>query len=209
MATPPAHKLIGCYISPDALTSSETKDQVTNHSPARSQAAPRRLVLNIKSLDEMIEEAIVRKTRERGYTNDEDTSVPDTTERLELDSEVEEEPTLRRRKRQTNHPPGDSSTELKVEQVIDKRMITEYLVGYGGKGKKVMAQWVKKSDIPSALKAIHTFNRRLRECKFLGLKLPLNESQKGLKRGPGRPRKSLLRPQAQQQYDPSHQRNRQ
>lgn len=143
-----------------------------------------------------LEIGYVRKKHEQAYTKDEDTPVPNTTERQGPDSEEEEEPTLRRQKRKTMHQAEDSDTELEVDKVINKRTVTEYLVGYRGSGKEMTAQWVRKSDVPSAKEAINTFNRCLRECAFLGVELPPIDSQEPSKRGPGRPRKSLLRPRA-------------
>lgn len=104
------------------------------------------MTLNTKSLDEMIKEAIARKKREQGYNKGGDTSVPDpdTTERLGPDSEDDEKPPiLRRQKRKTMHQAEDSDTELEVDKVINKRTVTEYLVGYRGSGKEMTAQWVR------------------------------------------------------------------
>lgn len=57
--------------------------------------------------------------------------------------------------------PDDSDTELDVDDVIDKRLVTEYLVSYGGQGREG-ARWVKKSQIQNSKLAIKTYNRRFR-----------------------------------------------
>jgi hypothetical protein len=73
-----------------------------------------------------------------------------------------------------------------VDQILDKRLVTEYLVSYGS---QETTKWVKQSQIPNAKEAIKTFNQRLLNGEIT---IAQEGSSKAINKR-GRPRKSLVK----------------